>query len=95
MPSLKDQFCDLPQSPQRAKYVGRQGKKASEKKLSGVKTGVKQLKKAKTSPPSVKKSTEVKITKLTSAEKQRPNLRKPFPQTGKGPVKRNTTRPSQ
>ena len=71
----KDQFCDLPQPPKRAKYVGRHGKKGSEnKKLVGVKTGVKQLKKAKTSPPSVKKSTEVNITKLTPAEKQRPNL---------------------
>ena len=40
----------------------------------------------------MKKSTEVKITRLTPAEKQRPNLRKPFAQTGKGPVKRNTTR---
>ena len=45
-------------------------KRKVKKKLSGVKTGVKQLKKAKTSPPSVKKSTEVKITKLTPAEKQ-------------------------
>ena len=70
----KDQFCDIPQPPERAKYVGRHGKKASEnKKLIGVKTGVKQLNKAKTSPPSVKKSTEVNITKLTPAEKQRPN----------------------
>lgn len=67
-------------------------KRQVKKKLSGVKTGVKQLKKAKTSPPSVKKSTEVKITKLTSAEKQRPNLRKPFPQTGKGPVKTKSMR---
>ena len=49
-------------------------KRQVKKKLSGVKTGVKQLKKAKTSPPSVKKSTEVNITKLTPAEKQRPNL---------------------
>ena len=70
----KDQFCDLPQPPKRAKYVGRHGKKASEnKKLIGVKTGVKQLNKAKKTPPSVKKSTEVNITKLTPAEKQRPN----------------------
>ena len=75
--------------------MGRQGKKASEKKAFWSQNWCQQLKKAKTSPPSVKKSTEVKITKLTSAEKQRPNLRKPFPQTGKGPVKRNTTRPSQ
>ena len=32
MPSVKDQFCDLPQPPKRAKYVGRHGKKESEKK---------------------------------------------------------------
>ena len=70
----KDQFCDLPQPPKRAKYVGRHDKKASEnKKLIGVKTGVKQLNKAKKTPPSVKKSSEVNITKLTPAEKQRPN----------------------
>ncbi|CAH3173679.1 unnamed protein product, partial [Porites evermanni] len=71
----KDQFCDLPQPPKRAKYVGRHGKKTSENKtLIGIKTGVKQLKKTKTSPSSVKRSTEVNITKLTPAEKQQPNL---------------------
>ena len=42
--------------------------------LTGIKTGVKQLKKTKTSPSSVKRSTEVNITKLTPAEKQQPNL---------------------
>ena len=94
----KDQFCDLPQPPKRAKYVGRHGKKASEnKKLIGVKTGVKQLNKAKKTPPSVKKSTEVNITKTNTSRKTttKPFLRTPFPKIGQGPVKRNTTRPSQ
>ena len=72
MPSVKINsviYTNLQKGPNN--YVGRHGKKASEnKKLIGVKTGVKQLNKAKTSPPSLKKSTEVNITKLTPAEKQ-------------------------